>query len=58
MKRSNSSPRAFFSTLTERAGIITFARPTSLPTFNTQSASSGFTVSLAFKFTVFLASNK
>lgn len=40
--------------------IVTFAQPTSLPAFKTQtkSASSEFTVSLAFKVNVFLASNK
>ena len=36
MKRVNSIPRAFFSTLEKRAGIIRFARATGLPTFKTQ----------------------
>lgn len=36
MKRGNLNPKAFFSTLSERAGSIIFARSDGLPTFNTQ----------------------
>lgn len=44
MKRVNSIPRAFFSTLEERAEIIRFARAIGLPTFTTQPESASLSL--------------